>query len=137
GASRRATSGLAICSGPTRSWAVPATSSAPSTGAGCRSGPTPPSQATAPTSPACGGRWPDDQEPDRRSADRRSPAGHARRGRQPEEATPMTAQIPPGWHDDPDGSPNAERRWDGHAWTPERRRKTTHTPPPAYAQPPQ
>jgi len=44
---------------------------------------------------------------------------------------------PPGWYDDPDGSPNAERRWDGHDWTPERRRKTTHTPPPAYAQPPQ
>ena len=49
----------------------------------------------------------------------------------------MTAQKPPGWYDDPDGSPNAERRWDGHDWTPERRRKTTHTPPPAYAQPPQ
>ena len=49
----------------------------------------------------------------------------------------MTAQMPPGWYDDPDGSPNAERRWDGHNWTPERRRKATHTPPPAYAQPPQ
>jgi len=49
----------------------------------------------------------------------------------------MTNPIPPGWYDDPDGSPNAERRWDGHDWTPERRRKTTHTPPPAYPQPPQ
>ena len=49
----------------------------------------------------------------------------------------MTAQMPPGWYDDPGGSPNAERRWDGYNWTPERRRKTTHTPPPAYAQPPQ
>ena len=49
----------------------------------------------------------------------------------------MTAQMPPGWYDDPDGSPNAERRWDGHNWTPERRRKTPHTPPPAYPQPPQ
>jgi hypothetical protein len=49
----------------------------------------------------------------------------------------MTAQMPPGWYDDPDGSPNAERRWDGHNWTPERRKKTTHTPPPAYPQPPQ
>jgi hypothetical protein len=49
----------------------------------------------------------------------------------------MNAQMPPGWYDDPDCSPNAERRWDGHNWTPERRRKTTHTRPPAYAQPPQ
>ena len=49
----------------------------------------------------------------------------------------MTAQKPPGWYDDGDGSPNAERRWDGHNWTPERRRKTSHTPPPAYPQPPQ
>ena len=53
-----------------------------------------------------------------------------------ETSMPMTAQIPPGWYDDPDGSPNAERRWDGHDWTPERRRKTMHTPPPAYPQPP-
>jgi hypothetical protein len=49
----------------------------------------------------------------------------------------MTAQMPPGWYDDPDGSPNAERRWDGQNWTPERRRKATHTPPPAYPQQPQ
>ena len=49
----------------------------------------------------------------------------------------MTNPMPPGWYDDPDGSPNAERRWDGHDWTPERRRKTTHTPPSAYLQPPQ
>ena len=49
----------------------------------------------------------------------------------------MNAQIPPGWYDDPDGSRNADRRWDGHNWTPERRRKTTRTPPPAYPQPPQ
>ena len=44
---------------------------------------------------------------------------------------------PPGWYDDPDGSPNAERRWDGHVWTPERRRRATHTPPLPYPQPPQ
>src|SRR6218665_3316555 len=41
----------------------------------------------------------------------------------------MTAQMPPGWYDDPDGSPNEERRWDGHAWTPERRRKTAGAKP--------
>jgi hypothetical protein len=49
----------------------------------------------------------------------------------------MTTPSPPGWYDDPDGSSNAERRWDGHNWTPERRRKPMHTPPPPYPQPPQ
>lgn len=42
----------------------------------------------------------------------------------------MTNPMPPGWYDDPDGSPNAQRRWDGSTWTPERRRKPTHTPVP-------
>ncbi len=59
----------------------------------------------------------------------------------------MTNPMPPGWYDDPDGSPNAERRWDGLNWTPERRRKTAHppesplqqpaaSPPPHHAPPP-
>jgi hypothetical protein len=42
----------------------------------------------------------------------------------------MTNPMPPGWYDDPDGSPNAERRWDGFNWTPERRRKARQTPTP-------
>ncbi|MCV7205793.1 DUF2510 domain-containing protein [Mycolicibacterium peregrinum] len=46
----------------------------------------------------------------------------------------MTAAMPPGWYDDPDGSPGSERRWDGQNWTSERRRKTTNVPP--YAPPP-
>jgi hypothetical protein len=41
---------------------------------------------------------------------------------------------PPGWYDDPYGSSNAERRWDGQGWTPERRRKNTQAPPPPYPQ---
>ena len=48
----------------------------------------------------------------------------------------MTNPMPPGWYDDPDGSPNAERRWDGIAWTPERRRKATPEPASSYPQPP-
>lgn len=47
----------------------------------------------------------------------------------------MTKPMPPGWYDDPDGSPNAERRWDGHNWTPERRRKATHIPASSYPPP--
>lgn len=47
----------------------------------------------------------------------------------------MTNPMPPGWYDDPDGSPNAQRRWDGHTWTPERRRKAAHPPPPPHPQP--
>ncbi len=43
--------------------------------------------------------------------------------------------MPPGWYDDPDGSPNAERRWDGLKWTPERRRKPTHNPASSYPPP--
>ena len=46
----------------------------------------------------------------------------------------MTNPMPPGWYDDPDGSPNAERRWDGLNWTPERRRKTARTPATPYPQ---
>jgi len=47
----------------------------------------------------------------------------------------MTHPIQPGWYDDPDGSPNAERRWDGHNWTTERRRKAAQpAPPSAYSQ---
>lgn len=57
----------------------------------------------------------------------------------------VTNPMPPGWYDDPDGSPNAERRWDGFSWTPERRRKATRsqpsntksTPTPSYPPPPQ
>ena len=48
----------------------------------------------------------------------------------------MTAQTPPGWYDDPDGSNNAQRRWDGHAWTPERRRKSAQPAPQSPSQPP-
>jgi hypothetical protein len=46
----------------------------------------------------------------------------------------MTTLSPPGWYDDPDGSPNAERRWDGQGWTPERRRKNAQVPPLSYPQ---
>lgn len=48
----------------------------------------------------------------------------------------MTVEMPPGWYDDPDGSPNAERRWDGHNWTPERRRKAARAAPPQAVPPP-
>lgn len=41
----------------------------------------------------------------------------------------MTTPLGPGWYDDPDGSPDAERRWDGQNWTPERRRKPTQRAP--------
>lgn len=47
----------------------------------------------------------------------------------------MTNPMPPGWYVDPDGSPNAERRWDGQAWTPERRRKATYNPASSYPPP--
>ncbi len=50
------------------------------------------------------------------------------------EGPSVTNPMPPGWYDDPDGSPNAERRWDGHNWTPERRRKTTRPPASSYPQ---
>jgi hypothetical protein len=48
----------------------------------------------------------------------------------------MTNPMPPGWYDDPDGSPNAERRWDGRIWTPERRRKAAPSPASSYPPPP-
>ncbi len=47
----------------------------------------------------------------------------------------MTVPMPPGWYDDPDGSPNSERRWDGQQWTPEQRMKSGSNPQPAYPQP--
>jgi hypothetical protein len=47
----------------------------------------------------------------------------------------MTRPSAPGWYDDPDGSTNAERYWNGNTWTPERRRKKASPPPPPMAAP--
>jgi len=48
----------------------------------------------------------------------------------------MTNPMPPGWYDNPDGTPNSERFWDGLGWTPESRMKAMPspmpTPPPMY-----
>lgn len=48
----------------------------------------------------------------------------------------MTNPMPPGWYDNPDGTPNSERFWDGLGWTPESRVKAMQppmpTPPPMY-----
>jgi hypothetical protein len=59
---------------------------------------------------------------------------------------PMTTSNEPGWLDDPN-DPKAQRYWDGHDWTPQRRRKPaparptppppapptpSHPPPPSY-----
>jgi hypothetical protein len=48
----------------------------------------------------------------------------------------MTTPTPPGWYDDPEDA-NAQRYWDGQAWTPHRHRKplsgqssTPNLPPP-------
>jgi hypothetical protein len=45
----------------------------------------------------------------------------------------MTTPSAAGWYDDPDNA-NAQRYWDGHSWTPQRRRKST-SPPPAPTPP--
>jgi hypothetical protein len=53
-----------------------------------------------------------------------------------EVGTLMTRPSVPGWYDDPNGSANAERYWNGNTWTPERRRKKASQPPPPTAVPP-
>ena len=47
----------------------------------------------------------------------------------------MTTSIQPGWYDDPADS-NAQRYWDGQAWTPQRHRKPLSGQPPAPTPPP-
>ena len=54
----------------------------------------------------------------------------------------MTTPMQPGWYDDPEDS-NAQRYWDGQAWTPHRQRKprsaqssAPNLPPPSTLPPP-
>jgi hypothetical protein len=54
----------------------------------------------------------------------------------------MTSSMPEGWYDDPENS-NAQRYWDGQAWTPHRQRKPPSAqssapslPPPSAPPPP-
>ncbi|MBU8813021.1 DUF2510 domain-containing protein [Mycolicibacterium goodii] len=47
----------------------------------------------------------------------------------------MSAPIGPNWYDDPD-DPKAERWWDGHEWSPNRRRKQSAAQPRLSGPPP-